>query len=184
MAKSRNQKGKILVIEHLLQGTGESRIVTMQEILDKLLEYGITAERKSIYDDMDALRYYGLDIRYNRKRPGGYYLVTERQPENAAKPKVQEPEHDQTDTDKENRKRLKLLCERSVQSFVEQQLGRVVNVKEKDENYVILTVEQSVDARFFGWLVSMEKKVKLIKPKKVTGAFRDYLKGIVKEYKE
>lgn len=24
MAKSRNQKGKILVIEHLLQGTGES----------------------------------------------------------------------------------------------------------------------------------------------------------------
>ena len=51
MAKSRNQKGKILVIEHLLQGTGESRIVTMQEILDKLLEYGITAERKSIYDD-------------------------------------------------------------------------------------------------------------------------------------
>ncbi len=39
MAKSRNQKGKILVIEHLLQGTGESRIVTMQEILDKLLEY-------------------------------------------------------------------------------------------------------------------------------------------------
>ena len=48
MAKSRNQKGKILVIEHLLQGTGESRIVTMQEILDKLLEYGITAERKSI----------------------------------------------------------------------------------------------------------------------------------------
>lgn len=71
-----------------------------------------------------------------------------------------------------------------MQSFVEQQLGRVVNVKEKDENYVILTVEQSVDARFFGWLVSMEKKVKLIKPKKVTGAFRDYLKGIVKEYKE
>ena len=51
MAKSRNQKGKILVIEHLLQGTGESRIVTMQEILDKLLEYGITAERKSIYDE-------------------------------------------------------------------------------------------------------------------------------------
>lgn len=56
MAKSRNQKGKILVIEHLLQGTGESRIVTMQEILDKLLEYGITAERKSIYDDIEALR--------------------------------------------------------------------------------------------------------------------------------
>ena len=64
MAKSRNQKGKILVIEHLLQGTGESRIVTMQEILDKLLEYGITAERKSIYDDIEALREFGLDVQY------------------------------------------------------------------------------------------------------------------------
>ena len=40
MAKSRNQKGKILVIEHLLQGTGESRIVTMQEILKICLNRG------------------------------------------------------------------------------------------------------------------------------------------------
>ena len=75
MAKSRNQKGKILVIEHLLQGTGEGRIVTMQEILDKLLEYGITAERKSIYDDIEALREFGLDVQYKRGRPGGYYLA-------------------------------------------------------------------------------------------------------------
>ena len=75
MAKSRNQKGKILVLEHLLQGTGESRIVTMQEILDKLLEYGITAERKSIYDDIEALREFGLDVQYKRGRPGGYYLA-------------------------------------------------------------------------------------------------------------
>ena len=72
MAKSRNQKGKILVLEHLLQGTGESRIVTMQEILDKLLEYGITAERKSIYDDIEALREFGLDVQYKRGRPGEY----------------------------------------------------------------------------------------------------------------
>ncbi len=75
MAKSRNQKVKILVIEHLLQDTGENRVVTMQEILDKLAEYGITAERKSIYDDIEALRVFGLDIKYKRGRPGGYYLV-------------------------------------------------------------------------------------------------------------
>ena len=35
MAKSRNQKAKILVLEHLLCETGENRAVTMQEILDK-----------------------------------------------------------------------------------------------------------------------------------------------------
>ncbi len=57
MAKSHNQKAKILVLEHLLAGS--IGIDTMQEILDKLAEYGITAERKSIYDDVEALRSFG-----------------------------------------------------------------------------------------------------------------------------
>ena len=57
MAKSRNQKGKILVLEHLLQGTGESRIVTMQEILDKTSGISeLHCREKSIYDDIEALR--------------------------------------------------------------------------------------------------------------------------------
>ena len=75
MAKSRNQKAKILVLEHLLCETGENRAVTMQEILDKLTECGINAERKSIYDDLDALRDFGLDVKYKRGRPGGYYIA-------------------------------------------------------------------------------------------------------------
>lgn len=185
MAKSCNQKLKILyLLELLRERSQDEQMVSMQEIIDFLEEKGIQAERKSIYDDLDALRYYGLDIRYNRKRPGGYYLVTEGQTENAAEQKVREPGYEEDAADKENKKRLKLLCEKSVQSLVEQQLGKAVNVKEKDENYVILTVEQKVDARFFGWLVSMGKKVRLVKPKKISGVFRDYLKGIVKEYKE
>ena len=43
MAKSRNQKAKILVLEHLLEETGENRAVTMQEILEKLTECGVNA---------------------------------------------------------------------------------------------------------------------------------------------
>ena len=75
MAKSNNQKGKILYLERLLWGTGENHIVTMQEILAFLQEKGIHAERKSIYDDMEVLRSIGLDVRYLRGRPGGYYLA-------------------------------------------------------------------------------------------------------------
>ena len=48
MAKSHNQKAKILILEHLLAGTSRDQIVTMQEILDRLAEYDITAERKSM----------------------------------------------------------------------------------------------------------------------------------------
>ena len=59
----------------MLQNTDENHVVTMQEILDSLAEYEIPAERKSIYDDMEALRVFGLDIKYHRGRPGGYYVV-------------------------------------------------------------------------------------------------------------
>lgn len=75
MAKSHNQKAKILYLEQMLHETGENRVVTMQEILTKLMEYGIRAERKSIYDDIEALRDFGMDVRYRRGRPGGYYLA-------------------------------------------------------------------------------------------------------------
>ena len=55
MAKSTNQKAKILYLEKILQGTDETHPCTMQEILGRLQEYGISAERKSIYDDMEVL---------------------------------------------------------------------------------------------------------------------------------
>ncbi len=75
MAKSHNQKAKILFLVKMLLDTGEDRVVTMQDILGQLGEYGISAERKSIYDDFEALRDFGLDVKFRRGRPGGYYLA-------------------------------------------------------------------------------------------------------------
>lgn len=54
MAKSCNQKGKILYLQKMLSETTSQKPVTMQEILAKLEEQGIRAERKSIYDDMET----------------------------------------------------------------------------------------------------------------------------------
>lgn len=79
MAKSNNQKGKVLYLEHLLCETGEDRIISMQEILTYLSDRGISAERKSIYDDLDVLRSFGMDIQYRRGKPGGYFLAGTRQ---------------------------------------------------------------------------------------------------------
>lgn len=75
MAKSHNQKAKILFLERILRETGEKRAVSMQEILAVLMEHGIRAERKSIYDDMETLREFGMDIQFRRARPSGYYLA-------------------------------------------------------------------------------------------------------------
>ena len=73
MAKSCNQKGKILYLQKMLSETTSQKPVTMQEILAKQEEQGIRAERKSIYDDMETLRDFGMDIHYIRGREGGYY---------------------------------------------------------------------------------------------------------------
>lgn len=75
MAKSQNQKAKILYLERMMRETGENHVMTMQEILAGLTEYGICAERKSIYDDFEALRAFGMDVRFKRGKSGGYYLA-------------------------------------------------------------------------------------------------------------
>lgn len=63
MAKGNNQKLKIIyLMKILLERTDETHSITMPEILSALEEYGIHAERKSIYNDIENLRLFGMDI--------------------------------------------------------------------------------------------------------------------------
>ena len=76
MGKSANQKLKLLyLLDILKENTDEKNIITMQEIIEKLGANGIRAERKSIYDDIEALRFFGYDI-VMRKNPTGYYIAS------------------------------------------------------------------------------------------------------------
>lgn len=63
MAKSPNQKLKLLyLMKILLEQTDENHRITMTEIIENLASYNISAERKSLYNDIESLRLYGLDI--------------------------------------------------------------------------------------------------------------------------
>ena len=63
MARQPNQKLKILHLRQmLLDETDDEHGLTMAEIIERLAEKGISAERKAIYRDLDALRDYGMDI--------------------------------------------------------------------------------------------------------------------------
>lgn len=75
MAKSSNQKLKLLYLMRvLLEKTDEEHVMSMNDILEYLKGYGIDAERKSIYDDIEALRTFGIDIVNKKERPSGYYI--------------------------------------------------------------------------------------------------------------
>ncbi len=75
MAKSSNQKLKLLyLVRFLMQYSDEEHPVSTAQIIEELAKNNISAERKSIYDDIEALRLFGLDIIQVKGKNGGYYI--------------------------------------------------------------------------------------------------------------
>lgn len=62
MATANQRLKQIYLMKVLFDNTDETHSITMPEIVTALNEYGISAERKSIYDDIEALRVFGMDI--------------------------------------------------------------------------------------------------------------------------
>jgi len=75
MAKSANQKKKLPILAKLLlEKSDENHPISMAEMLAELERWGIGAERKSIYDDMDQLEELGLDIQHRGGKDGGWFI--------------------------------------------------------------------------------------------------------------
>lgn len=77
MAKSGNQKLKLLyLVKILTEQSDEEHCLSAQALIDALADYGISAERKSIYNDIAQLMDFGYDIVLVKARTGGgYYLA-------------------------------------------------------------------------------------------------------------
>ncbi len=77
MARSEKQKLKTMaVLDILRENTDDEHGITMPEIIEKLDAMGITAERKSVYKDIEHLQEYGYEISGDKE--GGkykYYLL-------------------------------------------------------------------------------------------------------------
>ena len=75
MPRTIHQKAKVLyVMRMLLQESDEDHPLSTEDIISKLNEAGIRAERKSIYSDIETLRDFGLDVHGSRGRSAGYYV--------------------------------------------------------------------------------------------------------------
>lgn len=75
MARSTMQKLKLLYLQKiLLERTDEQHSLTLNEIIDILAEYGISAERKSLYNDIEMLQLFGLDICKEKSKTTRYYI--------------------------------------------------------------------------------------------------------------
>ena len=75
MPKSSNQKLKLLyLMKYLMEKSDEEHPLSVADMIEELARYDIKAERKSIYDDLEALRLFGLDVVQSRGKTTGYYI--------------------------------------------------------------------------------------------------------------
>lgn len=75
MAKSPNQKTKLLHLARiLLTQTDEDHPLTVAQLISGLAQADIKAERKSIYDDLESLRLFGLDIQSRKGKNPGWFV--------------------------------------------------------------------------------------------------------------
>ena len=75
MAKGAGQKRKTLILARvLLERTDEDHTMTVPELITALEAEGVTAERKSVYDDLEALRGFGLDVQSRKGRAPGWFI--------------------------------------------------------------------------------------------------------------
>ena len=58
----------------LMQETDEAHPLSLAQLVEKLEGYGVEAERKSLYDDMEVLRVFGIDIEKTGSRNCVYYV--------------------------------------------------------------------------------------------------------------
>ena len=191
MAKSNNQKAKILYLEKMLRETGEHRVISMQKILENLEKQGIRAERKSIYDDVEVLRSFGMDIRYTRERPGGYYLAGEsageEQPSEEPGLTAEAKEiHETKDIHETSvtgyrklleasagtiKKEITLLCTGAVQAEVRDFFGTDAEYKMKDSGDLTVTAELPENGKF--WVAKAASvKSKLFSPSDIQSVMK------------
>ncbi|MCR5301770.1 MAG: WYL domain-containing protein [Lachnospiraceae bacterium] len=80
MPKGSNQKLKLYYLSRIMtEKTDDEHFLTMPEIQKALEAYGVTADRKSLYDDLEALRVLGIDVIGEKVGRNYYYHVGSKQ---------------------------------------------------------------------------------------------------------
>ena len=75
MTSTSNLKIKPLyIMKILMEKTDEHHPITVNEIIEELAKYDISAERKSIYSDIELLTSFGIDIICEKGRANKYFV--------------------------------------------------------------------------------------------------------------
>lgn len=75
MPRSPHQKQKLLILADIFKNeTDENHTITVAQLIHRLKAMGISVERKTIYDDINTLCLYGIDICKQKSKTTSYYV--------------------------------------------------------------------------------------------------------------
>ncbi len=170
MAKSRNQKLKLLyLMQYLFNMSDEEHPISVAEMIDELARHDIAAERKSIYDDMEALRTFGLDVVQAKGKTTGYYIGTRDFELPELKLLVDSVQSSKFITQKKTLSLIKKL-ERLASTFDAQLLQRQVYVRNRvksmnesvyynvDEISGAITADKAIHFKYYEYDVTKERR--------------------------
>ena len=169
--RGENQKLKLLYLAKIMQEqTDDTHALTMPQIIDELAKYGVDAQRKSVYDNLDALDFFGIEIIKYKDGFRTYYHCGNRDFEIAElKILVDAIQSSKFISAKKTEELIKKL-EKSLSIHDAKLLSREVKVagrvKNMDESiyYTIdaiqtaLSSDKSIRFRYFNWNVKGEKE--------------------------
>ena len=174
MAKSSNQKLKQLYLLKILsEYTDETHALTTRELIEKLSEYNVNAERKSIYSDIEALNTMGYDILNDKNRNHyGYYMASRNFEMPELKLLVDAVQSSRCITEKKSREligKLEKLCSKYDAGKLQRQV--YVSDRQKAENESIyynidgiheaIQNDRQISFRYYEW--DSNKKMRLKK---------------------
>lgn len=167
-----NQKLKIMyLMKILMEYTDEEHDITLAEIVEKLKAYGVTAERKSLYSDIENLRLYGLEIEGQQYDRTYHYRVINRKFELAElKLLVDSVQSARFITEKKSKELIEKI-EAYASKYEAEKLNRQVNVSGRvktqnkrvyysvDAIHEAISNNRQVTFQYFSW--SVDKKMEL-----------------------
>jgi len=172
MAKSAMQKMKLLYLRKIfLEETDELHGMTIAQLAEALLGYGILAERKALYDDIELLRLYGMDIEMRKDKTVRYHLVSREFELPELKLLVDSVQASKFLTHKKSRELISKL-ENEASRYEAQQLQRQVVVSNRiktmnesiyytvDYIHEAISKGKKIEFQYFEWNAAHEKQLR------------------------
>ena len=181
MARSSRQKQKLLYLKKiLLEKTDESHGLTTNEIINLLAGYDIKVERKTLYEDLEILQTFGLDICRTRTSTVRYYVASREFELPELKLLVDAIQSSKFITHKKSLsliKKLEGLVSHNEGEQLQRQVyvtNRVKTVNEKiyynvDYIYNAISRNKQVSFKYYKWFIDFNSENKISKVERQSG---------------